>query len=94
MINELLYNYLPQDQIVNSIIKFTLLTIISILAFYITEKVIFNLLAKMFKKTSTDIDDILIKRKVFSWPLFLYSLLKLIELIFSITFVTHHYPLF
>ena len=66
MINELLYNYLPQDQIINSIIKFTFLTIISILAFYITEKVIFNLLAKMFKKTSTDIDDILIKRKVFN----------------------------
>ena len=64
MLNEILPNYLPQDQFLNSFAIFGILILISIIAFYITEKIIFNLLAKMFRKTSTDIDDILVNRKL------------------------------
>jgi miniconductance mechanosensitive channel len=42
------------------------LAVISLLAFYITEKIILTLLTRMFRKTSTDLDDILVNRNVFN----------------------------
>ena len=89
MINELLHSYLPKDQFINGVINFIFLTIISIIAFYITEKVIFNLLAKMFKKTRTDIDDILIKRKVFNRLAYLVPALLLYNFSYIIPQLSH-----
>ena len=62
---EQLAPYLPQDPLFHSLAVLGILAALSILAFWITEKIIIKLLGKMFQKTITQLDDILIKRNVF-----------------------------
>ena len=62
---EQLLPFLPQHPLLNSLSILGILTILSLLAFWITEKIIITLLTKMFQKTSTKLDDILIKQNVF-----------------------------
>jgi len=62
---EQLLPYLPQNPMLNSLSILGLLALLSLVAFWITEQIIIKLLSKMFKKTSTQLDDILIKRNVF-----------------------------
>ncbi len=62
---EQLTNYLPQHPILNSLSILGILAVFSILVFWITEKIIIKLLARMFQKTSTQLDDILINSNVF-----------------------------
>ena len=63
---EYLSPYLPQNPLLHSLAILGVLAIISLLAFYITEKIILTLLTRMFRKTSTDLDDILVNRNVFN----------------------------
>ena len=62
---EQLTPYLPQDPLFHPLAILGILAALSILAFLVTEKIIIKLLSKMFQKTSTKMDDILIKRNVF-----------------------------
>ena len=62
---EQLAPYLPQDPLFHSLSVLGILAALSMLAFWITERIIIKLLSKMFQKTSTQLDDILIKRNVF-----------------------------
>ena len=62
---EQLSPYLPQNPILNSLSILGLLAALSLVAFWITEKIIIQLLSRIFQKTSTQLDDILIKRNVF-----------------------------
>ena len=59
-------HFLPENPFMNSLAILGILSIISTLAYWITEKIIIRLLTKMFKKTSTHLDDILVNRNVFS----------------------------
>ena len=63
---EYLTPYLPQNLLLHSLSILGVLAVISLLAFYITEKIILTLLTRMFRKTSTDLDDILVNRNVFN----------------------------
>jgi len=63
---EYLSPYLPQNPLLHSLAILGVLAVISLLAFYITEKIILTLLTRMFRKTSTDLDDILANRNVFN----------------------------
>jgi len=63
---EYLSPYLPQNPLLHSLAILGVLAVISLLAFYITEKNILTLLTRMFRKTSTDLDDILVNRNVFN----------------------------
>ena len=63
---EYLSPYLPQNPLLNSLAILGVLAVISLLAFYIMEKIILTLLTRMFRKTSTDLDDILVNRNVFN----------------------------
>ena len=63
---EYLSPYLPQNALLHSLAILGVLAVISLLAFYITEKIILTLLTRMFRKTSTDLDDILVNRNVFN----------------------------
>ena len=63
---EYLSPYLPQHPLMHSLSIIGVLAVISLLAFYITEKIILTLLTRMFRKTSTDLDDILVNRNVFN----------------------------
>ena len=63
---EYLSPYLPQNPLLHSLAILGVLAVISLLGFYITEKIILNLLTRMFRKTSTDLDDILVNRNVFN----------------------------
>ena len=63
---EYLSPYLPQNPLLHSLAILGILAVISLLAFYITEKIILTLLTRMFRKTSTDLDDILVNRNVFN----------------------------
>ncbi len=62
---EQLTHYLPQNPLFHSLAILGILALLSLVAFWITEKIIIKLLSKMFQKTSTQLDDILIKRNVF-----------------------------
>ena len=62
---EQLSPYLPQHPLLNSLSILGILAALSLVAFWITEKIIIKLLTKMLQKTSTQMDDILIKRNVF-----------------------------
>ena len=62
---EQLSPYLPQHPLLNSLSIVGILAILSLVAFWITEKIIIKLLTKMLQKTSTQMDDILIKHNVF-----------------------------
>ena len=66
MLNNIFNQFLPQDPIFNTLSILFILIIISIISFYITEKIILNVLSKMFKKTSTQLDDILLKSNIFN----------------------------
>ena len=63
---EYLSPYLPQNPLLHSLAILGVLAVISLLVFYITEKIILTLLTRMFRKTSTDLDDILVNRNVFN----------------------------
>ncbi len=63
---EYLSPYLPQNPLLHSLAILGVLAVISLLAFYITGKIILTLLTRMFRKTSTDLDDILVNRNVFN----------------------------
>jgi miniconductance mechanosensitive channel len=63
---EYLLPYLPTHPTLYSLSILSILCIFSLLAFLITQQIIIKLLTKMFKKTSTELDDIFIKRKVFN----------------------------
>jgi len=63
---EYLSPYLPQNPLFHSLSILGVLAVVSLLAFYITEKIILTLLTRMFRKTSTDLDDILVNRNVFN----------------------------
>ena len=62
---EQLSPYLPQHPFLNSLSILGILAVLSLVAFWITEKIIIKLLTKMLQKTSTQKDDILIKHNVF-----------------------------
>ena len=62
---EQLSPYLPQHPLLNSLSILGILAVLSLLSFWITEKIIIKLLTKMLQKTSTQMDDILIKHNVF-----------------------------
>ena len=66
MLIEQLSPYLPQHPLLNALSILGILAFISLAAFYITERIILSLLTRMFRKTSTDLDDILVNRNVFS----------------------------
>ncbi len=66
MFIEQLSPYLPQHPLLNALSILGILAVVSLLAFYITEKTILTLLTRMFRKTSTDLDDILVNRNVFN----------------------------
>ena len=57
--------YLPQHPLLNSLSILGILAVLSLVAFWIAEKIIIKLLTKMLQKTSTQMDDILIKHNVF-----------------------------
>ena len=63
---EYLSPYLPQNPLLHSLAILGVLTVISLVAFYITEKIILTLPTRMFRKTRTDLDDILVNRNVFN----------------------------
>ena len=63
---EQLSQYLPQHPLLNSLSILGILVVSSLVAFWITEKIIIKLLTKMLQKTSTQMDDILIKHNVFN----------------------------
>ena len=65
LINQLL-QYLPQHPLLHSLSILAILAVLSLLAFWITEKVIISLLSRLFRKTSTQLDDILINHKIFN----------------------------
>ena len=62
---EQLSPYLPQHPLLNSLSILGILAVLSLVAFWIAEKIIIKLLTKMLQKTSTQMDDILIKHNVF-----------------------------
>ena len=66
MLIEHITPYLPQQPILFSLSILGILTVISFVAFWITEKVIIKLLTKMFRKTSTKLDDIFVSRNIFN----------------------------
>ncbi len=63
---EYLSPYLPQHPLLHSLAILGVLAVISLIAFWITQKVILTLLTKMFRKTSTQLDDIMVNRNVFT----------------------------
>ena len=65
MINNL-NDILPQDPILHSLSIIGILLLASFLGYGVTAKIIVKLITKIFSKTSTKIDDILINRKVFN----------------------------
>ena len=84
MLTELLYTYLPQNPLLNTLSIIGIMAVISIIAFYITEKIILNLLTRMFRKTSTDFDDILMNRNVFNRLAYLVPALIFYNLAYAV----------
>ena len=66
MLFEQLSPYLPQHPLLHSLSILGVLVLFSLLAYYVTEKVILTLLTQMFRKTSTQLDDILVNRNIFN----------------------------
>ena len=66
MINDLI-QFLPKDPLLQSISILGILCLLSAIVYGITVKIIINLITKMFSKTSTQLDDILVKRKIFNY---------------------------
>ena len=65
MILDYISPYLPHNQILSSLAILVILAVVSLLAFWITQRLILNLLTKLLRKTSTQLDDILINQNVF-----------------------------
>ena len=66
MILEQLTPYLPVNPLMQSLSILGILGIVSLGAYWITEKVILTLLTRMFRKTRTQFDDILVNRNIFN----------------------------
>ena len=66
MILEHLTPYLPVNPLMQSLSILGILGIVSLGAYWITEKVILTLLTRMFRKTRTQLDDILVNRNIFN----------------------------
>ena len=66
MILEQLTPYLPVNPLMQSLSILGILGIGSLGAYWITEKVILTLLTRMFRKTRTQLDDILVNRNIFN----------------------------
>ena len=66
MILEQLTPYLPVNPLMQSLSILGILGIVSLGAYWITEKVILTLLARIFRKTRTQFDDILVNRNIFN----------------------------
>jgi len=62
---EYLSPYLPQHPLLHSLSIIGVLAVVSLLAFWVTQRLILNLLTKLLRKTSTQLDDILINQNVF-----------------------------
>ena len=65
MLIDQLSQYLPHSPILQSLSILGILTVFSLVAFWITEKVFVSILTRILRHTSTQLDDILIKRNVF-----------------------------
>jgi len=66
MIIEQLIPYLPEHPLLQSISIIGILGIVSMAAYWVTKKVIISLLTRMFRKTRTQLDDILVNRNIFN----------------------------
>ena len=66
MILEQLTPYLPVNPLMQSLSILGILGIVSLGAYWITEKVILTLHTRMFRKTRTQLDDILVNRNIFN----------------------------
>ena len=66
MILEQLTPYLPVNPLMQSLSILGILGIVSLGAYWITEKVILTLLTRMFRKTRTQFDDTLVNRNIFN----------------------------
>ena len=66
MILEQLTPYLPVNPLMQSLSILGILGIVSLGAYWITEKVILTLLTRMFRKTRTQLDDILVSHNIFN----------------------------
>ena len=65
MIIEQLIPFLPGHPLLQSLSIVGILGIVSMTAYWVTKKVIISLLTRMFRKTRTQFDDILVKHNVF-----------------------------
>ena len=63
---EYLSQFLPTNPMLYTLSILSILCVFSLLSFLITQQIIIKLLTKMFKKTSTELDDIFLKRNVFN----------------------------
>ena len=66
MIIERLIPFLPEHPLLQSLSILGILGIVSLGAYWITEKVILTLLTRMFRKTRTQLDDILVSHNIFN----------------------------
>ena len=88
MLIEQLSQYLPHDPILQSLSILGILTVLSLVAFWITEKVIVSILTRMLRHTSTQLDDILIKRNVFKRLTYLVPALIFYNFSYTIPSIT------
>ena len=63
---ELLSLYLPQNPLQHSLALLGLLALFSMFAFYVTSRLMLTFIARISRKTSTHLDDILINHNVFN----------------------------
>ena len=66
MIIEQLIPFLPGHPLLQSLSIVGILGIVSMAGYWVTKKVIISLLARMFRKTRTQLDDILVNRNIFN----------------------------
>ena len=66
MIIEQLIPFLPGHPLLQSLSIVGILGIVSMAAYWVTKKVIISLLTRMFRKTRTQLDDILVNRNIFN----------------------------
>ncbi len=66
MILEYLTLYLPDQPIFQTLTILSILVVLSIVSYWVTESVIIRLLTGMVKKTRTELDDILTNRNIFN----------------------------
>ena len=66
MIIEQLIPFLPEHPLLQSLSIVGILGIVSMAAYWVTKKVILTLLTRMFRKTRTQLDDILVSHNIFN----------------------------